>query len=976
MAPTFTSGAVLARLARALIPAVPQARTASNRSLGTMTMNDVSVAAWERVQEWTRQAADAARHNGTLYNHLLSISTLGGSGVWEAVRKDGPAVEADEDYRATRFVESLASLDLGRCIRRHETVGSHWLVPWPDKETTIRWDQYSTSELMLPIDPRRPPQVSTHRGVAFQPLYTVALPADQRPALIRVWRPDDEWSAMAWSPVASVLHHIEALHLMDLAEMALDRNRLASAGIMFIPNDIAGIDPKDPANSPTFAAITRAATTAISDPNSVSSVVPVFLTGPGDSGAQLRHLTTERRENPAAFQARRDSHLRELARALSSPAGRVLGNEDQAKYANAAAMEFDTLRTYLPAVTTDIVKAVNAVYREVRAQWGMDTRGCEVRLSFDHLQPKENRTTEALELRAVGAITMEGVAEMAQIPEQWRLMPDSEEYLRWQAEAKALAQPTQPAGLSPAPNGKPPVGYEVPRAAAATADRIADMFQLPPVGRERLHRIEADWATKKAGEIADALGLPPYVEPATPEQVVAALGLPPVTAAVPKDDHRKLVDLGDQAINDGVKVNLADVTIDGFHPFEGIGLARDEMPQLDGAKTTKLLAALRKDGIRVGDPEQVDPVTLLASQSELSAAKAREMSLLPNLADLLAEPILVSRDGYVLDGHHRYVAAVMARKKVTVIRIDLPIETLLERAAEFSGKAKAFTAAASPGVDWSAVLSSLAQIDRRLHDRISAAAEHAMETALRKAGVKTFNKATASQKKLVVDVPRRLVVATLGPRVIAALGIAEDDLLANALDDLEPLLAGYIDAAQAEGVDVIRRVDPTATAPAAAEWKTAALSVFTVGFLAAARDRLHNPDPVLDPRGELPALETKVPIRVINDTVARAGGVEPTGPDSVLIGGPGQGSILRTVAAAQETPPQLVYVWHHGSASRPFPPHVALDGRRWASMDDPLLVKDLTDPTIGWLPGTTFHPSDHAGCSCWVQLELDDRSEP
>jgi hypothetical protein len=251
-----------------------------------------------------------------------------------------------------------------------------------------------------------------------------------------------------------------------------------------------------------------------------------------------------------------------------------------------------------------------------------------------------------------------------------------------------------------------------------------------------------------------------------------------------------------------------------------------------------------------------------------------------------------------------------------------------------------------------------------------------METALRKAGVKAFNKATASQRRLVTDVPRQQVVATLGRTVLAALSLTEDDLLANAVDDLLPIVAGYITAAQAEAVAVLATVDPAAALDShATEWAAIALATLSEGFLAAARVALHDPDPHLSPLGEMPMNPTKLPVKVVSDAVARAGGAQPMGPDAVLLGGPGTGAPLQAVIAAVPTKPKLVYVWHwgyHGTPARPFPPHQSLDGQRFASIDDKRLLKDPLDPETSWLGGTIFHVGDHKNCSCALLLQIDE----
>ena len=189
------------------------------------------------------------------------------------------------------------------------------------------------------------------------------------------------------------------------------------------------------------------------------------------------------------------------------------------------------------------------------------------------------------------------------------------------------------------------------------------------------------------------------------------------------------------------------------------------MPQLDGPRLGKFLAALEEDGIDISVPTPTDPTTLLASQSELSAKKAREISLADDLDEILSEPIIVSSDGYVLDGHHRFVAAIMAGKNIATRSVGLSIQDLLDRAQEFSGKAKAFTAAAASS-PWAEVAAKLQAIDDRLAEGLTAAAEHALAAALSAAGRKVLARTkAASVKDRLAAQPITRVVAAAGARM-------------------------------------------------------------------------------------------------------------------------------------------------------------------------------------------------------------------
>lgn len=118
-----------------------------------------------------------------------------------------------------------------------------------------------------------------------------------------------------------------------------------------------------------------------------------------------------------------------------------------------------------------------------------------------------------------------------------------------------------------------------------------------------------------------------------------------------------------------------------FPPESGsLGFKRSKMPQIHTTHRGPLTQFLLSRGIK-HVTDSVEPKALRPTQSEYSPSKvekARNYSG-ENRA------ILVSKDGYVLDGHHQWVAALMDRpeEKVKIIRFDCPIRQLIPHALEF-----------------------------------------------------------------------------------------------------------------------------------------------------------------------------------------------------------------------------------------------------------------------------------------------------
>lgn len=111
--------------------------------------------------------------------------------------------------------------------------------------------------------------------------------------------------------------------------------------------------------------------------------------------------------------------------------------------------------------------------------------------------------------------------------------------------------------------------------------------------------------------------------------------------------------------------------------------------QVDGAKA--FLDHLKSRGINTSK-EKVPSSSLRATQSELIGTKVAKM--MAKSYDPKARRIFISRDNYVVDGHHHWAAQVgrdaksgkLKRSRMRVVRIDAPISELLQMAQKWTKK--------------------------------------------------------------------------------------------------------------------------------------------------------------------------------------------------------------------------------------------------------------------------------------------------
>jgi len=176
----------------------------------------------------------------------------------------------------------------------------------------------------------------------------------------------------------------------------------------------------------------------------------------------------------------------------------------------------------------------------------------------------------------------------------------------------------------------------------------------------------------------------------------------------------KLGDMASDAVAKGEKAPTYDlglVTIPGTNLFtqQSLGIPRVEMPQLSGVprpgspadQMPKTAAGkvnlgdhfrdtLEEQGFKVTD-ERVPAESLRATQMDLVGPQVAGMSEALEQGKLNIRPIFVSKDDYVVDGHHQWAATVLANLRagktqfdIPVQRVDADIGTILDTSREYT----------------------------------------------------------------------------------------------------------------------------------------------------------------------------------------------------------------------------------------------------------------------------------------------------
>jgi hypothetical protein len=111
-----------------------------------------------------------------------------------------------------------------------------------------------------------------------------------------------------------------------------------------------------------------------------------------------------------------------------------------------------------------------------------------------------------------------------------------------------------------------------------------------------------------------------------------------------------------------------------------LGFKRKEMPQVEGKNISKFLEFLKSEGVKFKETA-IDSKKLRPTQNQFNQDKIQ--SMIDSIDSKKQHPIMVSKDGYVIDGHHRWLAHYNLGRKMPVIEINLDIEDALDKMHDF-----------------------------------------------------------------------------------------------------------------------------------------------------------------------------------------------------------------------------------------------------------------------------------------------------
>ncbi|MFH8805229.1 proline-rich domain-containing protein [Streptomyces sp. NPDC017936] len=186
--------------------------------------------------------------------------------------------------------------------------------------------------------------------------------------VVRVWRPHDRFYHLADSPARSALETLRELELVNRKITSEYLSRLASAGVLLIPDELSfpvrEEFSEDP--NPLMSEWIEIAATAIQNPGTASAVVPIPLVGPADALDKVKHVDFTLKIDEKIIE-KRDSAIKRLATKLDMPAEVLLGMGD-VNHWSAWQLEEGSLKTHIAPTAELICDALTRGYLQPRLE--------------------------------------------------------------------------------------------------------------------------------------------------------------------------------------------------------------------------------------------------------------------------------------------------------------------------------------------------------------------------------------------------------------------------------------------------------------------------------------------------------------------------------------------------------------------------------------------------------------------------------
>lgn len=289
---------------------------------------------------------------------------------------------------------------LSTCLR---VAGEAWLHGFTDKGRE-RWAVRSSDEVVT---------VSNGLGIVDAPGLPPR-PVDPKgdEVLLRLWKPHPRWSSLADSPLRRMLDTCEDIVLIGRELRAAARSRVASNGILLIPNGMEIVRKPDGSGNDFQTELELTMLAPISNEGDAGAVVPVVLKGPVEALKEVRHIVLARETSEDLIE-KLEATLRRLREGMDMPPDANQSVKDMNHW-SAWSVSQENWKNYLEPHTrlvddslTEAYLRPSLVLPESGGGWGLTEEEAElVQVWHDagNVTENANRGKDALDLFDRGEI--------------------------------------------------------------------------------------------------------------------------------------------------------------------------------------------------------------------------------------------------------------------------------------------------------------------------------------------------------------------------------------------------------------------------------------------------------------------------------------------------------------------------------------------------------------------------------------------
>jgi hypothetical protein len=133
-----------------------------------------------------------------------------------------------------------------------------------------------------------------------------------------------------------------------------------------------------------------------------------------------------------------------------------------------------------------------------------------------------------------------------------------------------------------------------------------------------------------------------------------------------------------------VEQDLEELRVQKPQAKDTLGIRREYMPQVASKDYPELFIFLQKAGAKLSNKmvaaHELKPIQKEFSDQGVTKSIGKGLSL-------EQKPLIMSSDGYIIDGHHRWLSVINTKpkKKIPVIRVNVPVRKLLALVKAFPG---------------------------------------------------------------------------------------------------------------------------------------------------------------------------------------------------------------------------------------------------------------------------------------------------